>query len=309
MFLKGPVLLLLSTYLSKVQSLSVGHFNTLDIHPSTEAYEINAAFIDLSCRPSDRFFGNNNGQTLTTFTMSRENGNVIGRAFSGGVKPDGSGSSSAFVTFIRGWGGSKIPYAESSWLNLNANDLNDFEMGWKWNLNVYGSGLVPEQNSKDYSFANYFAQPPKVAVFVNAISQFWGNNFRFNTYADNVSRYGFTLHMDTWGGTQMSGAGTTWIAYPADKKSVDSGHASSWDYRAWDKPTPSNGAYHAFTPGTFSTTPQIFIGIQSFDISQAHPFRLRVYADNISKDGFNWHCDGWDDTIVYGCGVSWLAFV
>jgi len=234
---------------------------------------------------------------------------LICRAYAANAKPNGAG----FTVRLDSWLSSTIPYAEAGWFGVGGADANDYQIG-RWFNNLYGSGRIPMQNQQRVWFPTPFAQTPKIAVFVNAIAQWNGDNFRFETVADGADPYGFNLHMNAWAGTQMIGAGATWIAYPADKKLVANGQDSSWNYRPWQNPAVFNGRYVAFPPGTFQSPPQVYIALQSFDVDRVPGFRLRASVTGITAAGFTWHCDGFIDglnpmsPVIYGAGISWLAF-
>ncbi|KAF8429812.1 hypothetical protein EV426DRAFT_582916 [Tirmania nivea] len=57
----------------------------------------------------------------------------------------------------------------------------------------------------------------------------------------------------------------------------------------------------------FTSVPTVIVSLSSADLSHNHNFRLGVYATNVNLEGFTVHADTWDDSVVYACGISWLA--
>lgn len=57
----------------------------------------------------------------------------------------------------------------------------------------------------------------------------------------------------------------------------------------------------------YESAPRVVVSIFKADLHHAKNFRLNVYASGIDSEGFTVHADSWDDTILFGCGVSWLA--
>ncbi|KKO98405.1 hypothetical protein THAR02_09496 [Trichoderma harzianum] len=57
----------------------------------------------------------------------------------------------------------------------------------------------------------------------------------------------------------------------------------------------------------FESAPRVIVGIFKADIDCNKNFRLNVYASDIDSEGFTVHADFWHDTILFECGVSWVA--
>ncbi|KAM0251713.1 hypothetical protein ACHAQJ_008034 [Trichoderma viride] len=57
----------------------------------------------------------------------------------------------------------------------------------------------------------------------------------------------------------------------------------------------------------FQSAPKVIVSIQKADVDCGAHFRVNVYASDIDSEGFTVHIDTWEDTIVYECGVSWVA--
>lgn len=36
--------------------------------------------------------------------------------------------------------------------------------------------------------------------------------------------------------------------------------------------------------------------------------RAEAFADKISSDGYTWHEESWDDSLLYSVGADWIAF-
>ncbi|KAM0511457.1 hypothetical protein ACHAPE_009896 [Trichoderma viride] len=57
----------------------------------------------------------------------------------------------------------------------------------------------------------------------------------------------------------------------------------------------------------FKSAPRVIVSIFKADLDRNKNFRLNVYASSIDSEGFNVHADIWHDTILFECGVSWVA--
>jgi H-type lectin domain len=59
---------------------------------------------------------------------------------------------------------------------------------------------------------------------------------------------------------------------------------------------------------TFSSPPEVMVAISGLDIDEAKNSRVRVYAQNITEEGFDLVFTTWDDTTLYTVRATWLAF-
>lgn len=57
----------------------------------------------------------------------------------------------------------------------------------------------------------------------------------------------------------------------------------------------------------FAAVPKVSVALNLTDSDKGWNTRLKVYATDIDTEGFTLHADVWNDTRMYGCGVSWLA--
>ncbi len=62
-------------------------------------------------------------------------------------------------------------------------------------------------------------------------------------------------------------------------------------------------------PKPFAKVPVVSVAINHIDSSAAVNERVHVTADGVDVNGFTVHLGTWADSLVYGLGVSWVAFV
>jgi outer membrane murein-binding lipoprotein Lpp len=58
---------------------------------------------------------------------------------------------------------------------------------------------------------------------------------------------------------------------------------------------------------TFESAPRVIVSISKADIDCNANFRLNVFASEIDSEGFTIHANSWLDTVLFECGVSWVA--
>ncbi|KAI1657622.1 hypothetical protein F4813DRAFT_359105 [Daldinia decipiens] len=93
---------------------------------------------------------------------------------------------------------------------------------------------------------------------------------------------------------------------PTEKMKLDSGSWNTGDVRSWDHPREKTEGLVKFT-NEFSSIPTVLVSMNTASVKGGSNFRVKVYATDISSRGFTIHADSWADTVLYSCGVTWLA--
>ncbi|KAI1465549.1 uncharacterized protein F4812DRAFT_439279 [Daldinia caldariorum] len=93
---------------------------------------------------------------------------------------------------------------------------------------------------------------------------------------------------------------------PAEKIKLDSGTWNTGSVRPWDQPRERTEALVRFTRD-FSSAPTVLVSMNTASVKKTSNFRVKVYATDITSQGFIIHADSWADTILYSCGATWLA--
>jgi hypothetical protein len=160
------------------------------------------------------------------------------------------------------------------------------------------------------NFERPFITPPKVVVFLNYIDLDKEHNWPLKTFAADIDVNGFTLNIETWGGTIFYGAQACWIAYPEDEPHIFSTSVTTMDVRPWYKPhlQPATSRNIAFNNVEFLKDPTVFVALNSFDMDCHANFRINAYVDGVSKTGLVWHINTWDGSDLYSAGASIIAF-
>jgi len=211
-----------------------------------------------------------------------------------------------FTAHIQTWGGSTLYTGGSSWLEI-APDDPDFQCGIFNTMDDHPWWQPQPATCGQIIFSNAYRSPPKVVVSFHSLDTSVGTNCRVKTYTTDITRTGFKLRIDSWGNTEIYAAGVTWIAHPADMDHVASGSFNTLDVRPQDKPQLENSGRVSFGGKFYCPPSHLFLGINWIDIDCSRNLRLKVNASGLSRQGMTWHLDGWEDTIVYAAGASYLA--
>ncbi|KAI1808832.1 hypothetical protein F4811DRAFT_499119 [Daldinia bambusicola] len=87
---------------------------------------------------------------------------------------------------------------------------------------------------------------------------------------------------------------------------VECGLWNTGEVRSWKSPSNKTRGRINFSQD-FKSIPKVTTGMSSADVSKDANFRVSVYPTDIDRRGFKINVDGWADTVIYSCGVSWVA--
>ena len=167
-----------------------------------------------------------------------------------------------------------------------------------------------DPSSVRVNFERRFVTPPKVVVFLNYIDLDKNQNWRLNVRASDIDTSGFMLHIETWGDTTLYAAQACWIAYPEDREHIYSTSVNTMDLNVGHvtERQPSHARDITFETAVFWKNPSVFLALNFLDVDCKANLRINAYVDGVSRTGLVCHIDSWDDTVVYGAGVSIIAF-
>ncbi|KAI1461825.1 hypothetical protein F4805DRAFT_184155 [Annulohypoxylon moriforme] len=87
---------------------------------------------------------------------------------------------------------------------------------------------------------------------------------------------------------------------------IECGSWNTTEVRPGNKPHHSTEARINFSK-EFKLTPAVMVSVSSMDFSNFKNYRVKVYATEVNPKGFIVHADTWGSTLLYSCGVSWMA--
>ncbi|KAI0889776.1 uncharacterized protein GGS22DRAFT_3982 [Annulohypoxylon maeteangense] len=99
-----------------------------------------------------------------------------------------------------------------------------------------------------------------------------------------------------------------YLSSPASRSGpiIESGTWNTTEVRPGNKPHHSTEARINFSK-EFKLTPMVMVSVSSVDFSNFKNYRVKVYATEVNPRGFIVHADTWGSTLLYSCGVSWMA--
>ncbi|KAK5757623.1 hypothetical protein LTS12_012225 [Elasticomyces elasticus] len=165
---------------------------------------------------------------------------------------------------------------------------------------------VPRKYAKNFDFPQPFREPVEVVCWINRLDMSSGrdHDYKIRAFADEVDEQGFTAHLNTWDNGELHGAAMCWVAFPKRKPHVDSGRFSTNDVRKRTDPRPKTTAKVKFKQ-RFEVVPTVLSALSMVDAAGNADLRVKVSVSEVTREGFKWTLETWDDSTLYAAGASW----
>ncbi|KAG8983580.1 hypothetical protein FRB94_007503 [Tulasnella sp. JGI-2019a] len=192
-----------------------------------------------------------------------------------------------------------------TWLEVGKND-RDFQFGVFSTFEDHPRNDFKSKTSREISFDKPFADPPKIVCWFNSVDVGSNGPCRIKTYAENITRTGFTLCITAWDGTALYEAKTTWIAHPADRSNITSG---AYDTKEVCRENAPQARYERdiLFDRNFRKAPLVLTALNMLDFDKGTPIKVKTLCTNVTERSMTWHLDTWNQTIRYSAGASYLA--
>jgi len=131
-------------------------------------------------------------------------------------------------------------------------------------------------------------------------------NIRIKGFSDNVTDTTVKLHLDAWSDTTLYSAGSTWLEVAQNDRDFQHGTFATTDDHPWDKPQALTSRVIKFAK-PYAEPPKVVVWLNALDMDKTHNWRVKAFADNITKTEFTLHLDTWGDTVLYLASATWIA--
>ena len=162
----------------------------------------------------------------------------------------------------------------------------------------------------NHMFIKYPAQypnPPAILLGLNSLEIDRCANVRVRTSAEDIHEHIFGAHIRSWDNTRLYSAGCTWLAVPRGHPSFQFGtFHTEQDHIAWNVRHLTSRKIVFGRP--YETPPKIVVWLNALDLCRDHNERVMAFATDITTTGFTVHINSWDDTRLFGAGISWFAY-
>lgn len=209
-----------------------------------------------------------------------------------------------FEINIGAWAGTKVHQASCAWLVIEDNHP-DFQFGTYSTEDDHSSRDPRMENTRKVDFSRPYAKKPEVVVWLSSIELHRDRNWRVKAYVTDVTKNGFTIHVDTSGNSQLNMAVVSWVSYTSGTPGVASGSIDTLGPR--QSTQLSTSGYAKFGKNVFSLPPRTILGISSLDINCGTRLRLAVGTTSVHSAGMKWYLKTWGDTKLNFASASYIA--
>ncbi|RPB08331.1 hypothetical protein P167DRAFT_359293 [Morchella conica CCBAS932] len=209
-----------------------------------------------------------------------------------------------FTVHLDTWEVANLHGCGCAWLEIAADHDPDLRFG----AVAWGQPWTTEMErfTRRVSFEHEYSFPPVVVVWLSALAMDKRTDWRVKTYVSQVTTTGFTLHIDTWGDSNLYGAESTWLAYPADMPRILSGSYNTLQVRL-SHPARQVTTGTVDFGNTFQTTPRVFVALNYIDMDHVRNLRFFMRQVVVDRSKMDWSLNTWEDSILYAAGASYIA--
>ncbi|KAG8903016.1 hypothetical protein FRB99_003823 [Tulasnella sp. 403] len=163
------------------------------------------------------------------------------------------------------------------------------------------------QNSRTITFPKSYVIPPRISLGLNCIDIGNDANVRIKAYTSNVSKSGFTAHVDSWADTTLHTGGFSYLILSPAHLEYECGQFSTLeDHTSTDPQVQTSRRINFSRP--FATPPKIIAFFTRLDLGSETSWRAKTYTSEVDARGFTIHIDTWGDTTLYSATAGWVAY-
>lgn len=205
---------------------------------------------------------------------------------------------------LSAWGDSFFNAGTCRWLQISADD-RDIQYGRA--ETAHGGSLASTKS--DIYFPYAYPTTPKVVVWLSKIDMQHSRRWCIGTSTSNITKTGFTIHIDTWGGHLLGSAQAMWVAYPADRPGIVGGSVSTSDMQQTENSHPGDKhiRLNFDSKAGFSAAPRVFTAINMLDIGSSDGLAVEAQCAGTSTSETTMKLEIWGTDPENVAGVSFLA--
>ncbi|KAG8898907.1 hypothetical protein FRB99_007067 [Tulasnella sp. 403] len=163
------------------------------------------------------------------------------------------------------------------------------------------------QNSKAITFPKAYVAPPRLPLGLNFLDIGKNANVRIKSYTSDVSKTGFTAHVDAWADTTLYTGGFSYLTLSPAHREYECGQFSTEEDHPWNNPKVETSRRINFSR-SFVTPPKVIVFFTQLDLKNQTNWRAKTYTSEVDANGFTIHIDSWADTTLYSATAGWIAY-
>lgn len=148
------------------------------------------------------------------------------------------------------------------------------------------------------NFPHSYETPPTVVVWLNDLDFSPPNHEHVMATATNITTREFTVHVNTWGESTLTGAQVSWFAYPTGYPGICSGNL-----------LPDHGRFGVVDFETkFASPPRaVLVGLNKLQTDKSQRCSFNIITEAVTEVSMGIRVEGWGDSIVHSAGVGYIA--
>ncbi|KAM6504666.1 hypothetical protein FSOLCH5_015170 [Fusarium solani] len=182
-----------------------------------------------------------------------------------------------------------------------------FDAGQFNTLELHPWDKPQQDNHKEIRFKEEHDSEPDIPVGITSLDISHKTNIRIKASAIEPTTEEFKASLQSWNDTTLYSASMTFLEKSTRFSYMQTGVYNTRKNGPGDQPQLKHSKRIVFAK-PFDAPPKVITWLQALDMDKNKNWRIRVYPTNIDKAGFTIHADSWGDSILYGAGVTWLAY-
>lgn len=207
------------------------------------------------------------------------------------------------------WGDTKAYSLGCTWATFAADDPN-IQVG-EFSTTDDHSWLEPKPDTvRHIDFPRAWGSgPPRVVLWYRMIDLDSGKSYwHTETRVENVTAEGFDIFISAYGDSVIYSGTAVWLAHQQNREGLVSGTFSTTDIRIDRHPSLETQGHVELPAGAFHDPPKVYVALRGFKVSTDTNLRLKVNVSNVSATGFDWHIDGWADSLIFSGTADYVCF-
>jgi len=169
----------------------------------------------------------------------------------------------------------------------------------KFNTKEVSSEVLRSTFSQYIIFSNPYTAPPRVVVGLYQINMSASRNIRIKTYANEVLPDRFLIHIDSWAGSILYSAGSTWFVVAGNDLDYQFGSFNTLEDHSWDEPQAITKRRIEFVR-PYDCPPEVVVWLDCLDIDRNWDWRVRATANEIDSTGFTLQIEALGNCALFG---------
>jgi len=118
----------------------------------------------------------------------------------------------------------------------------------------------------------------------------------------------FTITLGSWSDTKLWRAEAVWLKYPISTAVQDPAfETGTWNTFNGNAFQQGQSQQNIDFGARFTQPPNVYVWINHLDLSSSNTWSLNLETTQITTSGFTLNVNVWNDTPVYGLGITWFA--